>query len=305
MSVLIRTICVDRIGCGLGGAGPCRRRRLRCDERHRRRRAGLFRLRARHRGSPVSDAQVILRPKKGEPVTLKTNVLGLYRSHSTRRSRRRTSKSPAARPATSSPACCAAPGPTRTCSSRPTARCSGCRISVPPHVSRTSAPQASFARVFDAPCRTTVRDPDVLLVRLLLCLSACVGPRPVRRHRPPQRQDRRNDGTAPAQALAVRDGKIAAVGTTADIRALAGPNTRVIDLDGRTVIPGLIDSHIHAIRAGLTFTTEVHWIGVRTLADALDRIRAAAEKRAEGDVADRRRRLDRAAVRRRPPPDAG
>ena len=103
----------------------------------------------------------------------------------------------------------------------------------------------------------------------------------------------------------MRDGKIAAIGSTADIRALAGPNTRVIDLDGRTVIPGLIDSHIHAIRAGLTFTTEVHWIGARSLADALDRIRAAAEERAEGLLADRRRRLDRAAVRRRPPSDAG
>ena len=55
---------------------------------------------------------------------------------------------------------------------------------------------------------------------------------------------------APAQALAVRDGKIAAIGNSADIRALAGPSTRVIDLGGRTVIPGLIDSHIHAIRAG-------------------------------------------------------
>ena len=37
-----------------------------------------------HRGSPVSDAQVILRPKKGEPVVLKSNVLGLYRSHITK-----------------------------------------------------------------------------------------------------------------------------------------------------------------------------------------------------------------------------
>ena len=57
---------------------------------------------------------------------------------------------------------------------------------------------------------------------------------------------------APAEALAVRDGRIAAIGRSADIRALAGPGTRVIDLGGRTVIPGLIDSHIHAIRAGLT-----------------------------------------------------
>jgi hypothetical protein len=37
-----------------------------------------------HRGSPVSDAEVILRPKKGDPVTLKSNVLGLYRSHVTK-----------------------------------------------------------------------------------------------------------------------------------------------------------------------------------------------------------------------------
>ena len=73
----------------------------------------------------------------------------------------------------------------------------------------------------------------------------------------------------------MRGDKIAAIGSTADIRALAGPATRVIDLGGRTVIPGLIDSHIHAIRAGLTYMTEVHWFGVRTLAEALEKLRAA------------------------------
>jgi hypothetical protein len=82
-------------------------------------------------------------------------------------------------------------------------------------------------------------------------------------------------GAAPAEALAVRDGRIAAVGRSSDIRALAGAGTRVVDLAGRTVIPGLIDSHIHAIRAGLSFTTEVHWIGARTLAEAVDRIHVA------------------------------
>ena len=59
---------------------------------------------------------------------------------------------------------------------------------------------------------------------------------------------------APAEALAVSGDTIAAIGSSAAIRALAGPRTRLIDLGGRTVIPGLIDSHIHAIRAGLTFT---------------------------------------------------
>src|SRR5258708_7591446 len=87
---------------------------------------------------------------------------------------------------------------------------------------------------------------------------------------------------APAQALAVRDGKIAAIGDTPGIRALAGPSTRVIDLGGRTVIPGLIDSHIHAIRAGLSYTTEVHWSGVRTLKEALDRLRASAKTAPRG-----------------------
>lgn len=85
-----------------------------------------------------------------------------------------------------------------------------------------------------------------------------------------------------AQALAVRNGRIAAIGDSSSIRALANASTRVIDLGGRTVIPGLIDSHIHAIRAGLSYNTEVHWFGVRTLQEGLDRIRAAAKTTPKG-----------------------
>jgi predicted amidohydrolase YtcJ len=50
----------------------------------------------------------------------------------------------------------------------------------------------------------------------------------------------------------------------------------VIDLQGRTVIPGLIDSHMHAIRAGQTFATEVNWVGATSLAEALARIHEAS-----------------------------
>ncbi len=54
------------------------------------------------------------------------------------------------------------------------------------------------------------------------------------------------------EALAIRDGKILALGSTAEMRRLAGPATRVVELGGRTVIPGLIDSHLHAVRAALS-----------------------------------------------------
>ncbi|MBI4520371.1 MAG: amidohydrolase [Gemmatimonadetes bacterium] len=84
------------------------------------------------------------------------------------------------------------------------------------------------------------------------------------------------------EALAIRGDRIVASGSSADIRRLAGAGSRVIDLQGRTVIPGLIDSHMHAIRAGLSFATEVNWVGARSLAEALGRIRDAARRKKPG-----------------------
>jgi predicted amidohydrolase YtcJ len=78
------------------------------------------------------------------------------------------------------------------------------------------------------------------------------------------------------EALAVSDGKIVAVGTSAEIAQRAGSATRRIDLAGRTVIPGLIDSHMHAIRAALFYATEVNWIGTKTIPEAMERIREKA-----------------------------
>src|SRR5579863_5717240 len=80
-----------------------------------------------------------------------------------------------------------------------------------------------------------------------------------------------------AQAIAIKDGRILASGSDTEIRRLAGTRTQVVDLGGRTVIPGLMDSHIHALRAGLTHSVELSWAGVPTLATALDLVRNAAK----------------------------
>src|SRR5262245_37997830 len=91
------------------------------------------------------------------------------------------------------------------------------------------------------------------------------------------------DASAPlAEALAVRDGRIIAVGRSADIRELAGSGTRMGDLAGRTVIPGLIDSHMHAIRAALFYATEVNWIGTKSIPEAMARIKTAAQRAKPG-----------------------
>ena len=84
------------------------------------------------------------------------------------------------------------------------------------------------------------------------------------------------------QAVAIKDGRFLAVGSDRDMRPLTGPRTRVIDLAGHTVIPGLIDSHIHATEAGLSWDAELHWEQLRGLADGLKLIAKAAESQPAG-----------------------
>ena len=84
------------------------------------------------------------------------------------------------------------------------------------------------------------------------------------------------------QALAIGRGEVLASGTTAAMKKLAGDNAKLIDLGGRTVIPGLTDGHIHGIRAALTFGAEVNWIGVATLKEALEKIRQAGKTQKPG-----------------------
>lgn len=85
-----------------------------------------------------------------------------------------------------------------------------------------------------------------------------------------------DDGFSIRDAVAVRDGKILAVGTTADIRALVGPSTRVVDVNGRTVIPGLIDSHVHMLRAGFRWAEEVRLDDATSVEEILERVRNRA-----------------------------
>jgi predicted amidohydrolase YtcJ len=76
-----------------------------------------------------------------------------------------------------------------------------------------------------------------------------------------------------ASAVAISAGKFSAVGIDQDVRKLAGKATRLIDLQGRGALPGLIDNHLHLIRGGLNFNMELRWDGVRSLADAMAMLR--------------------------------
>ena len=82
------------------------------------------------------------------------------------------------------------------------------------------------------------------------------------------------------EALAIRDERIVAVGSNADIREHQGPQTHVIELAGRTVIPGLTDNHFHGIGGG----DGVDLAGARSLREVLSAISTRAEETPPGDV---------------------
>jgi predicted amidohydrolase YtcJ len=86
-----------------------------------------------------------------------------------------------------------------------------------------------------------------------------------------------------AQAVAVRGDQIVAVGTNQEIDRLAGPGARRIDLRGRAVIPGLIDTHMHLLRYGTTWRYEVRLDGVETRKEALEMLRARTKSVKPGE----------------------
>ncbi|WP_449122697.1 amidohydrolase [Pseudomonas sp. MPG01] len=87
------------------------------------------------------------------------------------------------------------------------------------------------------------------------------------------------DRTKPlASAVAITDGRFVVVGNDNQAMALRGPNTQVVDMHGRCVIPGLNDSHLHLIRGGLNYNLELRWEGVPSLADALRMLKDQADR---------------------------
>jgi len=80
------------------------------------------------------------------------------------------------------------------------------------------------------------------------------------------------------EAVALEGGKFLAAGAGDEVLRQRGPATLVIDARGRTVIPGLYDSHLHVIRGGLNYNMELRWDGVPSLADALRMLQEQARR---------------------------
>ncbi|MDH2000557.1 amidohydrolase, partial [Pseudomonas sp. GD03691] len=81
-----------------------------------------------------------------------------------------------------------------------------------------------------------------------------------------------------ATAVAIADGKFLVVGSDAQAMAYRDASTKLVDLNRRTVIPGLNDSHLHLIRGGLNYNLELRWEGVPSLSDALEMLRLQAQR---------------------------
>jgi len=81
-----------------------------------------------------------------------------------------------------------------------------------------------------------------------------------------------------AAAVAIRGGRFVAVGDDKEVRNHAGTGTKVIDVGGRAIIPGLNDSHLHLIRGGLNYNMELRWDGVPSLAEAMRMLQEQARR---------------------------
>lgn len=91
-----------------------------------------------------------------------------------------------------------------------------------------------------------------------------------------------DDDRTTAEAIAIKDGKVLRTGSDEEILRLRNKMTKVIDANGRTLIPGLNDSHLHITRGGRFYNTELRWDGVTSLKEALRMLKEQADRTPEG-----------------------
>lgn len=85
-----------------------------------------------------------------------------------------------------------------------------------------------------------------------------------------------------AEATYIRAGRIQLTGSTREILSAKASNSKVVDLGGRTVIPGLNDSHLHFVRGSLSYNLDTRWDGVPTLSAALEKLAKQAARTPKG-----------------------
>ena len=84
-------------------------------------------------------------------------------------------------------------------------------------------------------------------------------------------------------SMAIAGGMILALGTDKELEKFVNPETMVLDLEGRTVTPGLVDSHIHTCEYGFSeLQLDLRYPGVKSIQDIVDKVREAAASKPKG-----------------------
>jgi len=91
-----------------------------------------------------------------------------------------------------------------------------------------------------------------------------------------------DDNNSQAQAVAITGNKVTLTGTNTQVLKFKGKQTKLIDAKGNRVIPGLFDSHLHVIRGGRFYNTELRWDGVSSLNRALEMLKEQAQRTPQG-----------------------
>ena len=92
-----------------------------------------------------------------------------------------------------------------------------------------------------------------------------------------------DEGFSIAEAVAIKDGKFVAVGTDSEVLAMAGPQTRQVNLEGKTVLPGFNDTHSHVVKMGLNLPASIDLTSVESIADIAEVVAERVAKSEPGE----------------------